>query len=66
MIARGPKLLRHLDDTLSDRFTEVATARWDCRLGRQVTALSGDGSGGRGGGSGHSGIALPFNSYSHF
>jgi mycothione reductase len=48
VIARGPKLLRHLDDTLSDRFTEVATARWDCRLGRQVTALSGDGSGGPG------------------
>ncbi|BBG00719.1 MULTISPECIES: mycothione reductase [Pseudonocardia] len=48
VIARGPRLLRHLDDTLSERFTEIAAARWDCRLGRQVTALSGDGSGGSG------------------
>lgn len=48
VIARGPRLLRHLDDTLSERFTEIATGRWDCRLGRHVTRLSGDGSGGPG------------------
>nr|WP_222131717.1 mycothione reductase [Pseudonocardia sp. C8] len=48
VIARGPKLLRHLDDTISERFTEIATARWDCRLRTQVTAVTGDGSGGPG------------------
>jgi mycothione reductase len=48
VVARGPRLLRHLDETLADRFTEIATSRWDCRLGRQVTALSGDGTGGPG------------------
>lgn len=48
VVARGPRLLRHLDETLSQRFTEIAGGRWDCRLGRQVTALSGDGSGGPG------------------
>ena len=48
VIARGPRLLRHLDDTISERFTEIAAARWDVRLGRQVTALSGDGTGGGG------------------
>ena len=45
VIARGPRLLRHLDDTISERFTEIGTARWDCRLGRQVTAVSGNGTG---------------------
>lgn len=48
VISRGPRLLRHLDHTLSERFTEIATARWDCRLGRQVATLDGDGTGGPG------------------
>jgi len=41
VIARGPRLLRHLDDTISERFTEIATARWDCRLARTIDSLSG-------------------------
>ncbi|SFM74131.1 mycothione reductase [Pseudonocardia ammonioxydans] len=48
MIVRGERLLRHLDGTIADRFTKVATARWDCRLGRQVAEVSGDGTGGPG------------------
>ena len=48
VITRGPRLLRHLDDTLSERFTEIAAGRWDCRLGRQVAAVRGDGRGGPG------------------
>ncbi|MFP5023007.1 mycothione reductase [Pseudonocardia phyllosphaerae] len=48
MVARGPRLLRHLDETLSQRFTEIAQDRWDTRLNTQVTGLSGDGSGGPG------------------
>ncbi|MEQ3554897.1 mycothione reductase [Pseudonocardia nematodicida] len=48
VICRSPRLLRHLDDTISDRFTELASARWDTRLSRLVTGLSGDGSGGDG------------------
>ena len=41
VIARSPRLLRHLDDTISERFTEIATRRWDCRLGRRIESLSG-------------------------
>ena len=41
VIARSPMLLRHLDETISERFTEIAARRWDCRLGRKITSLSG-------------------------
>lgn len=32
VIARGPRLLRKMDDDLSRRFTEIAAAKWDVRL----------------------------------
>ncbi len=41
VIARSPRLLRHLDDTVCERFTEIASGRWDCRRGRKITSLSG-------------------------
>ena len=41
LIARSPKLLRHLDSTLSERFTEIAAERWDCRLGSRITEITG-------------------------
>jgi mycothione reductase len=31
IVTRGPALLRHLDETLSERFTELAVQRWDVR-----------------------------------
>ncbi|RKT78546.1 mycothione reductase [Terracoccus luteus] len=45
ILARGDRLLRHLDDDLSERFTEIARGHWDVRTGTEVTALEtvGDG-----------------------
>ncbi len=45
ILARGDRLLRHLDDDLSERFTEVARGHWDVRTGTEVEALEtvGDG-----------------------
>lgn len=37
IIARGPQLLRKLDDDISHRFTEIACNRWDVRLNTTVT-----------------------------
>jgi mycothione reductase len=45
IVARGSRLLRHLDDDISTRFTDLALRRWDVRLGAQVTSLTGDGRG---------------------
>jgi mycothione reductase len=46
VVARGSKLLSHLDADIADRFTELARRRWDVRLGVKVTSVLGDGSGG--------------------
>lgn len=43
IIGRGDRLLRHLDRDISDRFTELAHAKWDVRLGHPVTSVRGDG-----------------------
>ncbi len=45
VVARGTRLLRHLDSEISDRFTQVAATRWDLRLGVEADKLSGDQSG---------------------
>ncbi|WP_019203428.1 mycothione reductase [Tsukamurella sp. 1534] len=37
VVARGPRLLRSQDDTISELFTSVASERWDVRLGTEVT-----------------------------
>ncbi len=36
VVCRSPRLLRHEDDDISDRFTELARTRWDVRLQREV------------------------------
>lgn len=43
IIGRGDRLLRHLDRDISDRFTELAHAKWDVRLGHPVASVRGDG-----------------------
>jgi mycothione reductase len=42
LVVRGTRLLRQLDSELGDRFTEIAAARWDVRLGSQVVRATGD------------------------
>ncbi len=39
VLARGPLLLRQLDDDLSRRFTAIARDRWDVRTGVEVHAI---------------------------
>ncbi|MGH3953584.1 MAG: mycothione reductase [Mycobacterium sp.] len=46
VIARGPRLLRAQDETISQRFTEVVSARWDVRLNTEVVAAREIGTGG--------------------
>ncbi|MUM18122.1 mycothione reductase [Mycobacterium sp. CBMA271] len=46
VIARGPRLLRAQDETISQRFTDVVSARWDVRLNMEVTAARETASGG--------------------
>jgi len=36
MVIRGGTLLRHLDDTLSQRFTKVASSKWEVRSHRNI------------------------------
>ncbi|WP_070378227.1 mycothione reductase [Rhodococcus sp. WMMA185] len=45
IIARGAHLLRHLDDEVSRRFTDLAEKKWDVHLDRAVSAVRGDGDG---------------------
>lgn len=45
VIARGPRLLRAQDETISQRFTEVVSGRWDVRLNTEVTGARRAGSG---------------------
>ncbi|MDN5797191.1 MAG: mycothione reductase [Intrasporangium sp.] len=41
VIARGPRLLRHLDSEIAERFTEVARDQWDVRTGTTVMRAGG-------------------------
>jgi mycothione reductase len=36
LVIRGGMLLRHLDDTISERFTRIAAAKWEVRTRRNV------------------------------
>ncbi|MFW0790273.1 mycothione reductase [Gordonia sp. CPCC 205333] len=40
IVARGPKLLRHHDSDISERFTELASGQWSVLLDRTTTAAS--------------------------
>ncbi|WP_040155800.1 mycothione reductase [Mobilicoccus massiliensis] len=40
VVARGERLLRHLDGDVSRRFTSAAVTQWDVRLNTQVDGLS--------------------------
>jgi len=42
IVARGPQLLRQLDETLSERFTACARERWRVRTGAGVAHIDGD------------------------
>lgn len=39
VIGRSGRMLRHLDDEVSARFTELAKAKWDCHLDSGVLAV---------------------------
>jgi mycothione reductase len=45
LIARGSHLLRHLDEDISHRFTDLAEQKWDVHRGHSVTAVRPDGDG---------------------
>jgi mycothione reductase len=42
IVARGPQLLRQLDETLSERFTACARERWRVHTGAGVAHIDGD------------------------
>ena len=42
IVARGNRLLRHLDAEISYRFTELSALEWDLHLGVQTGKVSGD------------------------
>lgn len=46
VIARGPRLLRAQDETISQRFTDAVSGRWDVRLSTEVLAARETGGGG--------------------
>lgn len=45
LVIRGGTLLRHLDDTLCERFTRIASTKWELRTHRNVVDASHDRSG---------------------
>ncbi|OBI42210.1 mycothione reductase [Mycobacterium kyorinense] len=45
LVIRGGTLLRHLDDTLCERFTRIASTKWELRTHRNVVDASRDRSG---------------------
>ncbi len=45
VVARGPLLVRHLDDEIASRFTALARDQWDVRTGTTVTAVARHGDG---------------------
>ncbi|WP_137873031.1 mycothione reductase [Rhodococcus sp. Q] len=42
IIGRGPRLLRDLDDDISQQFTDLARSKWDVHLGNPVAEVRGD------------------------
>lgn len=44
LVIRGGALLRHLDDTICERFTRIAAAKWDLRTHRTVVGADRAGS----------------------
>lgn len=44
MVVRGNALLRYRDETVSRRFTDIATGRWDVHLGQRPSRIERDGS----------------------
>jgi mycothione reductase len=45
LVIRGGMLLRHLDDTLCQRFTRIAATKWELRTHRNVVGATHDSSG---------------------
>ncbi|MDI3314348.1 MAG: mycothione reductase [Mycobacterium sp.] len=45
LVIRGGMLLRHCDDTISERFTRMAATKWELRSHRTVVGARRDGSG---------------------
>ncbi|MET9325926.1 mycothione reductase [Tsukamurella sp. NPDC003166] len=45
VVARGERLLRSQDETISELFTELVSEKWDVRLGTEVTATRAVGDG---------------------
>ncbi len=45
LVIRGGTMLRHLDDTLSERFTHIASSKWELRTRRNVIGSHQDRSG---------------------
>ncbi|ORV39735.1 mycothione reductase [Mycolicibacter engbaekii] len=45
IVIRGSTMLRHCDETLSERFTRIAAAKWEVRTHRNVVAVRDDGPG---------------------
>ncbi|OMC40965.1 mycothione reductase [Mycobacterium sp. IS-1264] len=45
LVIRGGTMLRHLDDTLCERFTRIASSKWELRTHRNVVAAFDRGSG---------------------
>ena len=43
LVVRGGALLRHLDDTISMRFTDIAAKKWEIRSHREVVGARRDG-----------------------
>ncbi|MGB3473700.1 MAG: mycothione reductase [Mycobacterium sp.] len=45
VVIRGATLLRHCDETVSERFTRIAAAKWELHSHRNVVAARNDGNG---------------------
>jgi len=39
VVGRGGQMLRHLDETVAQRFTDLARTRWDLRLGQRIARV---------------------------
>jgi mycothione reductase len=45
LVIRGGRMLRHCDDTICERFTRIASAKWELRTHRNVTHAANRGGG---------------------
>jgi mycothione reductase len=45
LVIRGATLLRHYDDTISERFTRIASSKWELRTHRQIVGAANRGAG---------------------